>query len=243
MEHPLGQVLAAAGTLGNAERRPAAEPEILEARHRAEQGQSVGAVGDGSVDDAPDAGRFEDRHARHRATEPGHQALEIVGKQFAVGIPRRQSARRPGTGEPFALVDADQPGLLLLAQIGRGVGVARHREFFAPFLELRHWPRNQVVVLDVVDGKVRSHHLRHLPRVAAGRVDHGLGNDAALLREDFPFAARSRVDACHPVVPHDPGAQVARSPGHRVAEPGRVGVAVVGGSRHRPARLRWRRTD
>ena len=186
-------------------------------------------MGDGPVDDALDACRFEDRHALHGATEPGHQALEIVGKQFAVGIPGWQPARRPGFGEPLALVDADQAGLLLLTQVGGGVGVAGHGEFLASLGQFRHRSGDQIVVLDVADGKVCSHHLRHLPGVAAGGVDHDFGNDAPLFRHQFPFAARQRIDAGHSVVPHYPGAQLPRPPGHRLAKPGRVGMTVVAG--------------
>ena len=229
MQHPLRQVLAAARALGDAERRAAAEPEIVEPGHRSKQRQAIGAVGDGAVDDLLDAGLLEDRHALHGPAQPGHQALEVVLEQFAVGIPRRQSARRPGLGQFAALVDADQAGFLLLAQVGGGPGVAAHGEFFASAGQFRHRARHQVMVMDVVDGEIRSHHPRHLPGETAGCVDHSFGDHSPLLRYHFPFAARQRVDAGHAVAPYDPGAHGARTLGHRLGQAERVGVAVVAG--------------
>ena len=58
-------------------------------------GSPSGRVGDGAVEDAPDARRLEDGHALHGAAQPGHQALEVVGEQFTVGLPGRQSVRLP----------------------------------------------------------------------------------------------------------------------------------------------------
>ena len=85
------------------------------------------------------------------------------------------------------------------------------------------------MVLDIADGKVGAHHLRYLPGEAAGGVDHGFGDDRALFRDHFPFAARPALDAGHPVAPHSPCALGARSPGHGLAQSERVGVTVVAG--------------
>ena len=85
------------------------------------------------------------------------------------------------------------------------------------------------MVLDIADGQVRSHHLRHLPGEAAGGVDHGFSDDRAVFRHDFPFIAGTGIDAGHPVAAHDPGAHLARPPGHGLAKPERVGMTVIAG--------------
>ncbi len=117
MHHPLREVLAAAGALRDAERRTAAQPEIFQAGGRPQQRRPVGRVRYRAVDDPLDAGLLDHRHALHRAAQPGHQAFEVVGEQFTVRFPGRVTVRRPGLGEILVFVDADQPGLLFLANI------------------------------------------------------------------------------------------------------------------------------
>ena len=188
-------------------------------------------MGNGAVDDAFDTGVFDDRHTLQRPLEPGHQAVEVIVKQFAVGLPFRQAPRRPGFGQVGVLVNADEPGLLFLAQVGRSVGVAHHRYLFLPVDEFLYRPGHEIVVLDIADRQVRAHHLRHLSGIAAGRVHHAFRNDDAVFGYHFPFAGGQGVDVDDTVVPDNPGAHVARAARHGVGQPRRVRVAVVPGPR------------
>ncbi len=64
---------------------------------------------------------------------------------------------------------------------------------------------------------------------AAGRVDHVLGDDVALLGEHLPFAARSLLHVEDAIVAHDGGAAVACADRQRVGGAGGIGVPVAGG--------------
>ena len=230
VQHPLGKVLAAAGALGYAEGGSAAEPEVPQAGRRPQQRRSVRTMGDGAVDDALDAGRLNHWHPLHRPAQPRHQPLQILLEQFALRFPGRQPVRRPSLGLVGLFVDADQPGLLLLAQIGGSVGISHHRDFrIAPLDELRHRAGDQVVMLDVADGRIGAQHPRHLPGVAAGGVDQDFGGDGALFGDHPPLPRRQGVDLQHPIARVDPGASVAGALGHGVAQAGGVRMAVVAG--------------
>ena len=125
------------------------------------------------------------------------------------------------------LIDANQAGLLLLAQIGGGVGVANDRKLHVAPGKLRNRPGNQVVMLDVADRRIGTDHLRHLPGIATRGIDHLFGNHPPLLRDHFPLPGWAGVDGRNPVVANDSRTHLPGAPGHGVAEPRRVGMAVV----------------
>ena len=130
---------------------------------------------------------------------------------------------------PAILVDSHQAGFLLLPEITGGIRIAHHRNFLAALHERRNGVSHHIVMLHVRDGCVGARHGGDLPRVAAGRVDHHLGDDAALLGEDLPFAAAAPADVEDAIVAHHGRAQVARALGERIAQAGRVSMPVIPG--------------
>ena len=84
MDHPLGQVLAAASALGNAKGGAAAQPEIGQAGYRPQQGRPVRRVGYGAVDHALDPRIHHVGHAVHGPFQPGHDAVQVIGEQLAI---------------------------------------------------------------------------------------------------------------------------------------------------------------
>jgi len=88
----------------------------------------------------------------------------------------------------------------------------------------------------VGDGNVDPRHLRHLPRIAARRIDDDLGADSALVGDDVPLAGGKLGQPGDQGLADDRRAKVLRADRHRVAQPRRVGVAVAGriGPRNHP---------
>src|SRR5882724_1162467 len=76
VQHPLRQVLAAAGTLRDTEGAAAAHPEILQMRGRAEQRRTVGGVRNGAIDYPANAGRTENGDTLDDAFHPRRDAIE-----------------------------------------------------------------------------------------------------------------------------------------------------------------------
>ena len=90
------------------------------------------------------------------------------------------------------------------------------------------------MVLNVADGQVGVHHLRHLPCITACCIDDGFRNDDAFLGHYLPFTGRQRIDIDNTVMPDDPGAHIACAASHRVGKTRRISMAVV--ARQAPAR-------
>ena len=229
VEYPLREVFAAATALRDAEGGAAAHPEIRHTRRGPEERTTIGRVRNGAVHDATDAHLAKDRHALDGALEPEADAVQIVGEELAGGFPLGETVRRPGLDKARVLVDADQTALLLLTVIARHPRIPHHGQFACALDKSGDRVGDHIVVLHVADGGIGPDHLRHLPRIAARRVHHHAGNDAALLGDHFPFARGSTADAGHAVLADDRGAQIARALGHGVAEAGRIRVAVIGG--------------
>jgi hypothetical protein len=135
--------------------------------------------------------------------------------------------RRPRLAQVAVLVDADQARFLFLAEVAGHVGIAHHRDLDAALGERLDRMGHDVVVLHVRDRRVRADHRGDLPRVTTRRVDDDLRDDRPMLGRDFPLAARAPADPGHPVVAQDRDAEVARALRERVADPGRIAMAVV----------------
>ena len=184
---------------------------------------------DGAVDDALDAGFFQYRHAFHSAAQPGHQAIQVVGKQFAVGVPVGKPPRRPGLGHADMLINADQAGLLLLADISRGVRVADDGDFFIAVHEFGHRPGNDVMVFHIRDRQISADHLRHPAGEAACRIDHHFGNHRAFFGRHLPLPRRQGLNIGDAIMAHYSRTHVFRAPRHGVAQAGGIGMAVIQG--------------
>ena len=226
VHHPLGEILAGARSLGDTDRGAAAHPVVLHARRRAEQEAAVRQVGDRAVDDPLDARGLEAGQPVHGVFQAGRDLVQVGRQELHVEAPV-DAVEAPGLGV-LHLVGPDQDALLLLPVVGRGDGVADHRRLLVERLHLGQVLGHQVLVAHVDDRHPVVDPGRDLVAEGAGRVDHVLAGDRALLGNHLPFAARALLGVEHPVAQHDLGAAHARTLGHGVGRAGRVGVAVVG---------------
>ncbi len=161
---------------------PSLSQRLLHAPGGADERAAVRRVGDRAVDDVLDAAVGERRHAPLRRLDMRQQSLQVAFEQalaepigHTVGKSRR--ALRPRR--------ARDPAHALLAQIIRFVRLTQHREFAAAALavglQFRRLVVNDVLMLDRDRGHVDAEQAPRLPRVVAGRANHVLGNDVALV--------------------------------------------------------------
>ena len=229
VHHPLGEVLAGATALADADRGAAMHPVVLRAMRRARQVDAVRRVGDGARDDRLHARFAEQRQALRGALQPRHDAVELRGFQFALIVPARRLAI-PAHMRGGRLVGADEHTVGLLAQIGVGVGVAHNGEFHVEVDQLLQRLGDHIVVQHVGDRHVVPGPGAHHVAVRAGGIHHVLAVDGSLLGEHAPFAIGQQLDVHHPVAAHDLGPQLAGACCHGVGDVGGCHVAVG----HRP---------
>ena len=172
----------------------------------------------GAIDDALDAGVFENGQTLHCPSQPRHQAIEIIGKQFAVRFPGRVTVRRPGFGHLFVFVNADESALLFLSNISRCARITNDWNFLVAFNKLRNVPGDYIVVLHIDQGHVATNHLRDLARITTAGVHDDFSDDIALLGDDLPVARWPQLDVEHTIVALDRCAHVARPTRHRIGE-------------------------
>ena len=122
VDHPLGEVPAGAGALGDADRCADAHPVVAQAGGRAHEEAAVGGVGDGSGDGLLDAGFAEDGDAFGGEFEPRHEDVVVGWGEVEVEVPVDAfGAVGDGVGP---LVGADEEGVDLAAVVARRSGVA-----------------------------------------------------------------------------------------------------------------------
>ena len=196
LDHPLGQLPAAAAGRGDAEGMSLGEPEVGQAEGRADHGIAVRGVGDGAVDDVLDAGVLEAGHAGHAGLDVRHQALEIAGEEVLL------EAGRHAVGEArrgALLVGAEDPAHPFFPEVVLGVGFAQDRQLrvagLAVVLQHRVDVGDDVLVLDRDRGDLKADHLGGGAGVVAGGADHVLAGDVALGGLDDPLQALAALDA------------------------------------------------
>ena len=226
VDHPLGQVFSGAGTLGYSDAGAAAHPEVRQAGGRPDEESAVRGVGDGSADDALDAGVGERGYAPGRELEPRHQTVDVGRQQFGVERPV-DAVERPSLGIR-GLVGADDQALLLLAVITRRAGVTDDRRFPFQGRHLGHVVGHQILVDDVGDGNLEPDHGSDSGGETAGRIDHVLGDNRAVLGDHLPGSVGAPGDVDDPMAAVNLGAPGARAGGHGVGAAGRIGVPVAG---------------
>ena len=225
VHHPLGQVLARAGPLGDADAGAAAHPVIPQARRRAEQEVAVRQVGDRPIDHALDARRLEAGDSVHGVLEAGRDPVQVGRQELHVEAPV-DAVQAPGLGV-LHLVGPDQDALLFLAVVAGGDRVADHWRLPVEGLDLREVLGHQVLVAHVDHRHAEPDPGRDLVGEGTGGVHHVLADDGALLGDDFPLARGALLGIQHPIAERDRGPAHARALGHGVGGAGRVGVAVV----------------
>ena len=233
LDHPLGQVLAAAAALGDADAGPTGKPEIVQPEGRAQQHTAVRGVGDRTVDDFLDAGRLQNRHAFHSHLDEGLDPVEVGRQQFLVEV-GGYPVDSPGLGAP-GLVGPEIQAVLFLAQVKRRVRVADHGKQAPEGLDLGDALGHQILVLHHDDGQGQPHHGADFDGEGAGGVDHDFGRDGPLVRRHRPFAVGLLRKTRDPGVAVDLGAAHARALGHGLGCARRVDKAVrrgVGAADH-----------
>jgi len=184
VDHPLGQVLAGPGTLGDADRGARAVPVVGQPRRRSHQVAGVGSVGDRSRHDLLDARAGEAGEPLGGEIQPRKQPVQLHRGEMEGQVP--VDPPDPVLLGVGPLVGPDDEAVVLLAVVAGSPWIPYHRvlrrqrgHLFDPF-------GHQVLVDHRLDGHVEAHHRAELRGVGTGRVDHMLGHDPALLGYYLP---------------------------------------------------------
>ena len=225
VHHPLGEVFAGAGALGDTDRRTRAMPIVAQAGGRTHQVAGVGRVGDRAGHDLLDAALRPRRHAVEGIHEAVGDDIHVGRGQVEVEVPVDAVdaiGLRAG-----GLVRADEDAVDLAAVVRRRAGVAGDGDL--PIERLHRIERlGDEVLMDHGDDRdVESHHGTDLRGVVAGGIDHVLAHDAALLGDDFPSTVGQCVHVGDAVVPDDLRTQLASTLRQGIGGTGGVGPAVV----------------
>ena len=227
VDHPLGEVLAGAGALRDADRGADAHPVVAQAGGGAHEEAAVGGVGDGAGDGLLDAGLAEDGDALGGQFEPRHEDVVVGRGEVEVEVPvDAVGAVGDGVG-PF--VGADEEAVDLAAVVARRPGVADDGHLVFAGGHGGERLGDEVLVDQRDDRDVESDHGADLGSVVAGGVDDVVGHDPALVGDDLPAAVGQGVDVGDERVAGDGGAELAGAGGHGVGGAGGVGPSVVEG--------------
>ncbi len=121
VDHPFRELPACAAGGGDAERMALVEPEIPEARRRADDRRAVRRVGDGAVVDFLHPNLAEGGHAGDRGFDMRGEAIQVLGEELVFA-----DCRRPLdiAGRRSDLVGPEQQAARLLAHVPGGVRLA-----------------------------------------------------------------------------------------------------------------------
>ena len=185
--HPFGQHLARATGLGDAKGEHASLKRIFHPRHRADQRQPIGGIGDRAVDHLAHTGLGQHRHAGHRILHIPFQPLQIVGEQLKTEIFRHLVLRFDPMRLAVAFIRAQVQAIFFLPQIIGTIDIAQQRQLavaLGPVLQLGDRFGQEILV---------AHHrhrhgaatiglepLANFLRVIACGVDHLFTGDIAL---------------------------------------------------------------
>jgi hypothetical protein len=222
---PLGERHAGPARARDAHRIEAgADEEVPQTRRLAQDVVEVGREALGPVHEGLDAGLLQRGHADQRVVHQDlelvpvvrqHAELEIVGD----GILPRLGLR---------LEAAHQQAADLLLEVDVAVGIAHHRQIARHVL---HSLGDDVHVLAREQRDRHANHAAHLARPLARTVDHDLSLDRTLAGSNTRHPAARPcildVDPRHPCLLEDAHAVVARAPGQRLRDVGRIGLAVA----------------
>ena len=148
------------------------------------------------------------------------EAIVVRREQFGPEVERDAAPGRAGALLPAA--DDQAAGLGL--EVEARVRIAQGRQVVRDRVGLL---RDDVLVLDGVDGDVGAGQPRGLGAPHAGRVDEHVALDAALLGAHRRHPPAGALDARHPAVLHDPHPGRAGAGGERMGELVGVDVAVA----------------
>ena len=194
--HPLGARPPDRPRALDADRVHAGGDEVAaRAGHLADVEAVVGRERLRSAEEASPAGVGEDRHARRRGLEHGHQLLLDVSRELVEAEVGRDAPLPPG---PSLLLErADQEPARVLLDVDALVVVPEHGQVRIDPLELLG---HGVVVLAGVQRHVQTGAPRELPRPHAAGVDDEVGGDL-VARAPGALALVDRDDAPDPTVP------------------------------------------
>ncbi len=181
---------------------------------------------DGSIDHTLDTGVGPARDTLGRVFKTGFETLKRGRQQFHVKVPVN-AIKSPGLRiGPF--IGADQNTLLLLPVVAGRLGIAHHRRLPVQCLDPGQVIGDQVMVLHIHDGQIKTHPLTDLFCKTAGSVNQVLTDNRAVIRRDLPFTVFQKPGSGHPGMPINRCPALARTRGHGVGGARRVGMAVIG---------------
>ena len=228
LDDPFGELPAGTAGRRDAEAMPFIDPEVPQAVGRTDHGAAVGRIGDRPVDHVLNADLAEDRHAVDRRVDMRLQPLDVAGEQVLAEAVRHAVDE---AGRRAFLIGAEDQALPFLAHVVGRVAFPQHRHLGQALLVALDQRRmrlgDDVLVLDGDDRNVEADHGRGLARIVAGRRDHVLASDVALLGAHQPFAARRALDRRHRRLAIDLAAAVAGANGQRLGQVGRGDMAVI----------------
>ena len=235
VDHPLGEVLPGARSLGDADGGAGAHPVVACTGDGAHEVTAVGGVGDGAADHLFDTCFGEHREAFGGDLQPRGELLEVGWGQVEVKVPV-DAVNAVGDGVA-GLVRADEQAVDLAAVVARRAGVSDDGHLNVACLHGVKRFGYEVLVDHRDNGDVDAGHGAQLGGVMAGRVDDVVAGDLLLfagvpvsnLGRDLPAAVWQLGDVRDERVAGDLGAELAGADGHGVGGPGGVGPAIVGG--------------
>ena len=115
---------------------------------------------------------------------------------------------------------------MLLACVGVPLIIHRDGNFVAVVTDFRDRFSNDVVVLEGLHWQIDARKPPHFPGPQAARIDHHLGIDRALGRDDIPSAVRQRIGFNDRAFAVDFCAVVAGTLGIGMGDAGRIHMAV-----------------
>ena len=114
VDDPFGKLPPGAAGRGDAERVAFVEPEVLQARRRADDRRAVGRIGDRPVIDLLDPGLAEGGNPRDRGLDVRRETVEVFGKKLVFAVRRRPVDI---TGRRALLIRPEQEPACLLAHV------------------------------------------------------------------------------------------------------------------------------
>ena len=225
VRYPLGNDLASAARLGNAERERSAVVEARQSGRRTDERVAIGRIRNGAVDDALDANAAELRHAQARVFDVLLEAVRVVVEQLVRELVGN-TVLPMHAGIP--LVGAQDKAVTLLTQVITDVRVANERQAcIAAGQQFGHIFGDQVLVRQGDDGQERADHGRHFTTAVAAGVDDLLGRDDALVRLDTPLARRCARDGSNARIAMNCATAVASTLGQSLRQLRGVNIAVI----------------
>ena len=227
LDNDLGQKLAGAAGLNDAEGKDAGFKGVRHAGHLPDQRQPVRRVRNRPIDDARDPRRAEKRHAGAGILDIPFQPLQIVGIELEGEILGHRIGRIGPVRTAALLIGPEKQAVLLLAKIVGAVRVAKQRQLAVACRQFGDRLGDQILVRQRNAGHVATEHAANLVGTIAGGIDDIFAADVTLRRRQDPFTVLA-TRAGDRTEPDHGGAVVTRALGKGLGQLRGVDVTVKG---------------